>query len=125
MILLLAWLAHAEILVGSDPLVGEEVEITVLDDLSRPLSGTPVRVVHRVGLAGERELAVGLTDSRGNVYWKPGQPGRALIRARTQEHTVHVRAETPPTNTFILLGGATLLGLALLGIAARPPRRRS
>ena len=49
MIVLLATLAFGEILVEPAPVAGTEVAITVLDDLSRPVSGATVRAVGRPG----------------------------------------------------------------------------
>ncbi|TVQ92766.1 MAG: hypothetical protein EA397_06310 [Deltaproteobacteria bacterium] len=125
MILLLATLASASILIEEPATVGEEVEITVLDDLSRPIVGAPVRVAHRVGLTGERELALGLTDARGQVYWTPTQGGRTQVRARELSTTVRVHDKTPPAPTLVLLGLTALTGLVLGLLALRPPRRRA
>ena len=125
MILLLATLASASILVEEPATLGEEVEITVLDDLSRPVVGAPVRVVHRAGLAGERELAIGLTDARGQVYWTPTYDGRTQVRARELSTTVRVHAKALPAPTLVLLGLSALTALVLGLLALRPPRRRA
>ena len=56
-------------------LIGAEVVIAVTDEQGDPAGGETVRVVHRPGLAGEREVAVGITDGRGRVRWTPDASG--------------------------------------------------
>lgn len=121
--LLLSHLACAEILIEAEPVAGKTIAIDVVDDLSRPVSGATVRAIRRPGLPGERDLAVGLTDARGRVYWTPKEPGTQVLRAREHERIVHVEAVSPPLTPLLLLGTSGLLGLGLLLWGLWPARR--
>lgn len=125
MIWILALLAHGEILVDGAPQVDSEVTVTVVDDLSRPISGATVRAVHRQGLYGEQDLAVGLTDARGRVYWTPEQGGPVVLRSREQERIVHVARDAAPASTLVLLGLLTALGIGAGLVGFWPGRRRA
>jgi hypothetical protein len=120
MILLLATLCQAAVLIEPEPVVGQESTITVLDDLSRPISGATVRAVHRADLPGERDLAVGLTDARGRVYWTPSTPGLTRLRARDDEQPVIVTGPVPVAPAVLLAFAALLaLGAAVVGLWPR------
>jgi len=124
MIALLATLAFADIVVESPPVAGQEVTITVVDDVSMPVPQATVRAIHRPGLPGERDLAVGLTDARGRVYWTPSDGGPMLLRARDEEAVVHVDYAQAPTTSLVLLLGSAGLGLGLLLWGLWPARSR-
>jgi hypothetical protein len=100
------------------PSVGEPVRLTITDDADHPLPGQTVRVVHRPGLALEREQAIGITDARGQVEWTPAAAGLARLRAGDRVQPVQVAAPFPiPTASaaFVLL----VLGLGALGWGLR------
>lgn len=119
----LAWSA-SNIVIEGEPTTHETVAIDVIDDLSRPVSGATVRAIRRPGLPGERDLAVGLTDARGRVYWTPKRPGTQILRAREHELIVHVRPDTPSPTPIVLLSSSGLVGLGLLVWGLWPRRRR-
>lgn len=121
-VLLLAQLASAEIVVEPAPVTGREVVIHVIDDLSRPVPGATVRAVSRAGLPGEREVAVGLTDPRGRVYWTPSKGGPHTVRAGRQEAIVHVERASLPLTSLLVLIGAMLAGLGALVVGLWPSR---
>src|SRR5690606_23043937 len=77
----LASLAWASITIEDPPRPGEETVVVVTDDAGRPRAGETVRVIHRPGLGGEREVAVGITDARGRVRWTPQMDGVTIVRA--------------------------------------------
>mgnify|MGYP000043866742 CR=1 FL=1 len=83
--------------------------VEVLDADQHPRSGETVRVLHRPGLAGEEEQAIGITDGRGRVSWTPSSPGVAVVRAGEEREAVHIATTTPRLDTWLLL---VLLGLA-------------
>lgn len=123
MIWLIAQLAIAQPVLDPAPVVGGESAITVVDDLSQPVISASVRVVHRPGLVGERELSIGLTDSRGTVYWTPEHAGPARLRAGSTPVLVHVARDQAPIARWILLGALGALILVLIGYGAWPARR--
>jgi hypothetical protein len=123
-LLLLPSLARADILVDPDPATETEVVVTVLDDLSRPISGATVRAIHRPGLPGERDLAVGLTDARGRVYWTPAEAGTTVLRTRGESQVVHVARPAPPPTPLVVLSALGVVGLGLAGWGLWPRRRR-
>lgn len=122
LLLVLLLPARAEILFEGDPTVGEGVVITVVDDLSRPVRGATVRAIHRAGLPGERDLAIGLTDARGRVTWTPEQAGTTVVRTRRDQALTHVRRDGPPISTLVLLGVLGVLGLGATGWGLWPSR---
>ncbi len=112
-VMLLAALAGAEgIAIQSAPAVGTETAIVVTDGNDAPRVGVTVRVLHRPELAGERELAIGITDARGRVRWVPEQAGVAEVRADNQRERVSIPWAKPPTGALSLV---VLLLLAALG----------
>ncbi|MEQ1569572.1 MAG: hypothetical protein ABMA64_28300 [Myxococcota bacterium] len=109
MIALWSGLALAAVVTETPPVQGAETVIAMTDAEGAPASGETVRVVHRPGLAGEKELAVGITDGRGRVRWTPEQAGVARIRAGDELLAVVITPSAVPASTPLLLG---LLGLA-------------
>lgn len=124
MLLFWASQARASIEVEASPKEAVETVILVTDELGDPASGETVRVVHRPGLAGERELAIGITDGRGRVRWKPEQEGLALLRAGEQTTKLHIEAHSPPITSLVLLGLLVTAGLgaSLYGLLGRRGR---
>jgi hypothetical protein len=125
MILLLAWLAHAEIVVEPPPSAGVQTAVTVLDDLSRPVSGATVRAVERSGLSDQRDVAVGLTDARGRVYWSPGAGGPTVLRVRDETRVVHVAYAGPDETALTLLVLLLSLGLGATVVGLWPSRKET
>lgn len=116
--ILAIWAASASAVVATDdpPQQGVETVLTLTDERGEPASGETVRVIHRPDLAGEKELAVGITDGRGRVRWVPDTPGVARIRAGEEVQLVRVLPAATPITTAVLLGllaTAALLSSAL------------
>ena len=113
---LLFWLlgsAHGSILVEEPPELGVSNWITVTSG-DRPVGGETVSVVHRPGIAGEQEIAVGITDARGRVRWTPARSGVTTIQAGPRRDTIHVTAVIPPPEAITLLGLIIMAGLGSL-----------
>lgn len=120
--------ALAVIEIEPEPAVGVEVVISVRDDLERARAGETVRIVHRAGLFGQRELAVGITDGRGRVRWTPEGAGVVRIRAGDEIRAVRVPWRGPPSGTATLLAILALAALIAGGYGAStrawsPPSR--
>ena len=60
--------------------VGDEVIVSVVDDDQASMPGQTLTVIHHPGSPDEREVGIGITDSRGRVRWKPDQGGVAELR---------------------------------------------
>ena len=121
MIFLLTMVALASpISVSAPPQPSAEIEVTYTDERGKPAVGATISVVHRPGLDGEQQLAIGITDSRGRVRWTPDQSGVANIRANDDELAVQVAWPNPPSQTALLLA---LLFVTSLGTAAYGWRR--
>ncbi len=101
------------------PDAGVETVVVVQDDEGDARGGATVRVVMRPGLAGERELAVGITDGRGRIRWTPQEPGVVWMRAGDEIMRLHV-AGHPPGAALLSLGALLVGGTAALvrGIAS-------
>lgn len=91
------------------PQIDVETVVTVLDAEESPRVGRTVSVIHRPGLDGQQELAIGITDARGRVRWTPEIAGVATLHVDDQELDLTVAWPQIPTNTATLL---TLLGFA-------------
>ncbi|MBX2800924.1 MAG: hypothetical protein KTR31_24805 [Myxococcales bacterium] len=116
------WLSHlamAGITFESPPLHGAPTVVVVADDDGRPRAGETVRVVHRPGLSGEQEQAIGITDGRGRVRWTPAVPGRAEVRAGQEPLEVRVAWARAPLGTVLLLVLCALAGIVALGHGLR------
>ncbi|HHO52478.1 MAG TPA: hypothetical protein ENK18_16825 [Deltaproteobacteria bacterium] len=117
--------AHAAITLEAPPVLGEETVVVVLDAEGHPRAGQTVRVVHRRGLAAQREFAVGITDGRGRVRWTPQMAGLARVRAGEEPLDVRIDWTLEPTSIPLLLGLLSLGGLAAfgygVGVGARRP----
>jgi hypothetical protein len=102
---------------------GTESVLLVTDEAGDPRSGETVRVVHRPGLAGEKELAVGITDGRGRVRWTPEASGITRIRAGEEIEVIRVATVGLPTTPIVVLGLIGAAGLGALGYGVGGPRR--
>lgn len=124
---MIAWwigVASAAVTLDAEPArQGTEAVVLVTDEIGDPRSGETVRVVHRPGLAGEKELAVGITDGRGRVRWTPEASGITNLRAGDQVQVIRVAPAQPPTTTAVVLGLLATSGLVALGYGIRGPRR--
>ena len=116
-ILLTMQLALASVTPAEPPRTGREVWVHVANE-DTPLAGETVRVLHRPGLHGETEIAIGITDSRGRVRWQPSKAGVAELRAGSETQRVVVMSR-PPTGTSVLLTLLVLLGAGALAIGSR------
>jgi hypothetical protein len=113
---LLCWLtfdAYGSIVVEDEPRVGVSTWISVASD-ERAVAGETVSVVHRPGIAGEQEIAVGITDASGRVRWSPKRPGVTIIQAGPRRLTTQVSASFPPPEAITLLGLIIMAGLSSL-----------
>lgn len=113
-LLLLGSLALATVELSTPPVRGEEVLLTVTDELGEPEAGVTVRVVHRAGLAAASEMAIGISDARGEVPWVPVQSGVAEVVAGDEILPVRIAwTHTPsgPVSALVLLLIAALSGL--------------
>jgi hypothetical protein len=123
---MIAWLlaatwASADVRVTGDPQIGGEFVVEVVDADGRPAPGTAVRVIHRAGLWGESQVAVGLTDSLGRVRYVPEIAGETLIRAGEEEVRVHVAWPTAPAGPVSHVAAALALALTLVAWGVRRP----
>jgi hypothetical protein len=110
------------ITVDPRPQVGAEsiVQLAATDDAASQ-GGTPVRAILRAGLPGQHEVALGFTDTNGQVLWTPKEPGATVLEAGDRVEVVHVAPDAPPIDLLVHL--AVLAGLlAWLARAARAPR---
>jgi hypothetical protein len=62
--------SEAAITLEEAPRLGHETWLTITRD-EAPTGGETVTVVHRPGIVGEEEIAIGITDARGRVRWTP------------------------------------------------------
>ena len=97
------------------PAAGVETIVAVTDAADQPAPGETVRVVHRPGLTGEEDLAIGITDGRGRVRWTPTQGGIAVVRAGDERLPVEVAggvgaAAAPWLALFVAGGGLIGVG---------------
>jgi hypothetical protein len=122
---ILGWVAVAAADVGFEapPRAGAETVIAVSRD-GEPGAGETVRVVVRPGLAGSREIAVGITDGRGRVKWTPDAPGLTEVRAGDESVAVLVAGDGPPATTAGLLALLAAGAAAAIGVGAGAGRRR-
>ncbi len=118
--LLLASLALGAISTTASPIQHQEVVIEVQHNDGRPRPGETVRVVHRPGLGGEQEIAIGITDGLGRVRWTPETPGVATLRAGDERVPIRVQPDGPPVNTLFLLILLALASLCAVGYALLP-----
>lgn len=109
---------------GAEVQQGVEVVIAVSDEAGDPRSGETVRVIHRPGLAGEAELAIGISDGRGRVRWTPGVSGVARIRAGDEATMVRVVPASPPAVVPVTLGLLLLTSVSALGYGTLGPHLR-
>ena len=88
--------------------------------------GRTVTVVFRPGLAGERELAIGITDGRGRVRWTPESGGHTVVHAGAETRDVVVRHAATPLRTLVplLLLILASLGAMVLGLRSTATVRR-
>ncbi len=111
----------------SAPRAGVESTLLLVDAQERPVPGATVQVVHRGGLGGERQRAIGITDSRGRVRWTPELPGVAEVRAGDARRPVAIAWSRRPVGTLAALALLVLAGLGFAGYGWTPrsARRRS
>jgi hypothetical protein len=122
--LLLCALANGAISTDIQPELGQAVVISVTDPEGHGRGGETVRVVHRPGLAGEREIAIGITDGLGRVRWTPEIRGVARLRAGDQRLPVHIGAPSAPPATLLLLLLLLLASAGAVGWGVHPRRLR-
>jgi hypothetical protein len=116
--------ALAAVELESSAAEGVETVIVVTDELGDPGSGETVRVVHRPGLPGSRELAIGITDARGRVRWTPAEGGVARGPARGGVMDVRITRGALPEVTLTLAGLLGALGAGLWLVVLGPLGRR-
>ncbi len=114
--------AWAGVTFEAPPAAGRET-VVVVDREGEPAAGQTVRVVVRPGLAGSREIAVGITDGRGRVKWTPDGSGLTEVRAGEESVMVLVGGDGPPAATFGLLAVLAVAAAVLLVAGFRPRGR--
>ena len=121
---LLCALALGGITTDGPPTLGKALVISVLDVEGHGQGGETVRVVHRPGLAGEREVAIGITDGLGRVRWTPEIRGIAQLRAGDERVAVHIATDSAPPATALLVVLLFLssLGAIVWGVRSRNPQ---
>ena len=102
----------------------QEVKLALTDADGQPRSGETVRVIHRPGIAGESELAIGISDGRGRVRWTPQVAGVATVRAGDETLSVRIEPAEPPvasivTLTLVALGAGGALAFGAFGASLR------
>lgn len=102
--LLLCAAMAAQVQIEPPPVVGVQTVVSVVDSAGQGRPGETVRVVHRPGLDGERELAIGITDGFGRVAWTPDQAGVATVRAGASITPVRISWVGLPTGTLAVAG---------------------
>jgi hypothetical protein len=112
-----------EITVAPPPIEGQESTVTITDDLGRGAAGLTVRVMHRPGLTGAQEVAIGITDSLGRVRWNPDQPGSAELRVDDEALPVAIGWAHWPIGTLLLLAWLAAAATAMIGFGLSSPRR--
>lgn len=114
-----AWAAAAlaDVSFETELAQGRETVVAVARG-GEPVGGATVRVVVRPGLAGSREIAVGITDGHGRVRWTPEHPGLTTVRAGDESVSVLVAAASPPPSPIVSLALLGLTAAALLGVGA-------
>lgn len=122
-VLLLATLGHAGILWQGAPIQDEPTILQAVDDMGKPIEGETVRVIYRAGLAAAEEVAIGITDSRGEVSWVPERGGTALVVAGKQRERLSIRYAGVPVDT--LATWVLMLGVCLAAFGYGMTRRRS
>ena len=124
-LLLASNLALAEITLESEPVMGDKNYVILTDAEGRPRGGETVRVIHRPGLYGETEMAIGITDALGRAEWKPQESGVARLVAGEEELALHVAWPATPLNSAVLLLLLLVAGLgsSAYGMAGRPTRK--
>jgi len=106
------------------PAVGVETVITLVDSFGGPQAGATVQVVHRPGLPGERQRAIGITDSRGRVRWVPETGGVALVKGDDDSVRVRVDRSEAPASTITLLVLLAVAAIGFVGYGGLPRRFR-
>lgn len=119
---LTAALALAGVEISPPPAVGQTSDLQVTDADGRPRGGLTLRVVHRPGLTGARELGAGITDPRGRARWKPEIGGGSVLYAGDEALArVHVGEPDARASVFIPLGVLLAAALASIVAARRSP----
>ncbi|TNE88311.1 MAG: hypothetical protein EP330_15430 [Deltaproteobacteria bacterium] len=119
------WLgtAWAGIALSEDAVPGDEVTVTLTDDFEQPVQGATVRVIYRPGLTDSSEVAVGITDARGQVSWTPDQAGTATLIAGDQELPLALPWADAPAGSATVLVLLVAACLASAGYALWSPAR--
>ena len=115
--------ARAGLSLGEPPALGDEVTATLTAEDGSAVVGATVRVVYRPGLADSTEVAVGVTDARGQVAWVPDQQGTALLIANDTTLPVAIPWAQAPLGTIVILLMVLMLGLGSIGYGLRPTTR--
>ena len=104
--------ALASITLPDDVVVGEEIVLALEDDSGKPIRGETVTVVHHPNTAREREMAINISDGRGQVAWIPAQAGLAELQAGSQSERVVITNPQAPRSAGLML---VLICLFILG----------
>ena len=95
-LLLFSHFACAEIIVEGEPHQGQSLIISVVDDVSRPVSAETVRVTMHPGMPTEAEWTLGITDVDGRVTFTPKQGGPFVLQIGDQTKRIGVKWRSVP-----------------------------
>ena len=117
-------LSWGSIAVERPAVEGVATVLVVSDADGNHRGGETVRVVHRPGLSGEREIAIGITDGLGRVRWTPEIAGVALLKAGDEVLPLRIGWPGVPLQTAVLFGLLTLAGVWSVLFGLRPTGSR-
>lgn len=116
--------AHAGLSLEGDPALGAEATVTLTEDSEgAPVVGATVRAIYRPGLTDSSEVAVGITDARGQVAWVPDQPGTVSLVADDATLPMVVAWPSPPLGTVVMILLVLVLALGGVGYGLRSDTR--
>lgn len=116
--------ASAPVTFDPPPRVGVETVVTLVDPFGAPDAGATMQVVHRPGLPGERQRAIGITDSRGRVRWVPETGGVAMVKGPDDSVRVRIDRAEAPASTITLLALLAVAAAGFVGYGGLPRRFR-
>lgn len=102
------------------PALEQAITATLTEEDGSAVVGKTVRVIYRPGLTDSSEVAVGITDARGQVAWTPDQPGTAVLVAEDISLPVAIPWPHAPAGTTVILVLILLLALGSAGYGLRP-----
>ena len=115
MILFFLPAALAGVDITPSPVAGEASVVVATGADGDPRVGQTVTVVHRVGLPGEDEVAIGITDARGRVEWTPREGGVSELQVGDERLRISVGWAHRPQQTLLLISLLLFAGMGAIG----------